>query len=276
MCSDLDENRPREQRGRLESPDSGSRGRSRPDAGLKNAVAKPAETATNPVSMVDVAVLAGVSTQTVSRVANGSPDVRAATRRHVIAAMNELGYRPNSAARALKRGSFRTIGVITFSLSSLGNMRTLEAIALHAARQDFAITLIPVTAPTQASIQGAFSRLGELAVDAVIAIMEVHLLEAATVTLPPGVKVVVVDSDAGDGTAWWTPTRPTAPTRQSNTSWIWATRPSGTSPAPRSPSPANAAPPRGAPPSPPPAGPSPRCSAATGQRTPAMQRAPAR
>ncbi|MFJ5695017.1 LacI family DNA-binding transcriptional regulator [Arthrobacter sp. NPDC093125] len=148
--------------------------------------------------MVDVAVLAGVSTQTVSRVANGSPDVRAATRRHVIAAMNELGYRPNSAARALRRGSFRTIGVITFSLSSLGNMRTLEAIALHAAQQDFAITLIPVTAPTQTGIQGAFSRLGELAVDAVIAIMEVHLLDTATVTLPPGVKVVVVDSDAGE------------------------------------------------------------------------------
>jgi DNA-binding LacI/PurR family transcriptional regulator len=150
------------------------------------------------VSMADVAKLAGVSSQTVSRVSNGSPDVIESTRRQVIAAMNELGYRPNSAARALKRGSFRTIGVITFSLSSLGNMRTLEAIALHAARQDFAITLIPVTAPTQAGIQGAFSRMGELAVDAVIAIMEVHLLDAATVTLPPGVKVVVVDSDAGD------------------------------------------------------------------------------
>ena len=37
-------------------------------------------------------------------------------------------------------------------------MRTLEAIALHAARQDFAITLIPVAAPTQAGIRGAFSR----------------------------------------------------------------------------------------------------------------------
>ncbi|MFE4542380.1 LacI family DNA-binding transcriptional regulator [Arthrobacter sp. NPDC056727] len=148
--------------------------------------------------MVDVAKRAGVSTQTVSRVVNGERYVRGSTRDQVIAAMNDLGYRPNSAARALKRGSFRTIGVITFSLSSLGNMRTLEAIALHAARQDFAITLIPVTAPTRAGIQGAFSRMGELAVDAVIAIMEVHLLDAATVTLPPGVKVVVVDSDAGE------------------------------------------------------------------------------
>jgi len=198
MCADLDGNRPSEQRGRLDSTDSASVQLSS-GARLKNAVAKSAKTADNRVSMVDVAVLAGVSTQTVSRVANGSPDVRAATRRHVVAAMNELGYRPNSAARALRRGSFRTIGVITFSLSSLGNMRTLEAIALHAARQDFAITLIPVTAPAQAGIQGAFSRLGELAVDAVIAIMEIHLLDAATITIPPGVKVVVVDSDAGDG-----------------------------------------------------------------------------
>ena len=63
------------------------------------------------VSMADVARLAGVSSQTVSRVTNGSPGVIEATRAQVIAAMNQLGYRPNSAARALKRGSFRTIGV---------------------------------------------------------------------------------------------------------------------------------------------------------------------
>ncbi|MFC7849686.1 LacI family DNA-binding transcriptional regulator [Arthrobacter sp. NPDC057388] len=165
---------------------------------MKSTGKSPAEAPHNRVSIVDVAMLAGVSTQTVSRVANGSPEVRDVTRRHVIAAMNELGYRPNSAARALKRGSFQSIGVITLSLSSPGNMRTLEAIALHAARQDFAITLLPVMAPTQAGVQGAFSRMGELAVDAVIAIMEAHLLDAATVTLPPGVKVVVVDSDARD------------------------------------------------------------------------------
>lgn len=66
------------------------------------------------VSMVDVASHAGVSIQTVSRVTNGSADVRGSTRQQVIAAMKELGYRPNSAARALKRGSFRTIGILAF------------------------------------------------------------------------------------------------------------------------------------------------------------------
>ncbi len=54
--------------------------------------------------MTDVAKLAGVSHQTVSRVINGSPQVRPATRERVLAAMAELDYRPNSAARALVTG----------------------------------------------------------------------------------------------------------------------------------------------------------------------------
>jgi DNA-binding LacI/PurR family transcriptional regulator len=123
--------------------------------------------------------------------------VSGGTRQHVINVMNETGYRPNGAARALKRGSFRTIGVITFAQSPLANMCTLEAIASRAARQGFATTLIPITASTKADIQGAFSRMGELAVDAVIAIIESHLLEGTAVTLPPAVKVLVVDSEAG-------------------------------------------------------------------------------
>ena len=151
------------------------------------------------VSMRDVARLAGVSAQTVSRVSNGSPGVVEVTRRQVVDAMKELGYRPNSAARALKRGSFRTIGVILFTLATTGNVRTLEAIAARAAEEDYAVTLIPVAAPTQAGVQGAFSRLNELAVDAIIVIMEVHLLDFSTVSLPPGAHAVVVDSEASEG-----------------------------------------------------------------------------
>jgi DNA-binding LacI/PurR family transcriptional regulator len=150
------------------------------------------------VSMADVARLAGVSSQTVSRVANGHPGVVETTRQQVLAAMHELGYRPNSAARALKRGEFRTIGVILFTLSTTGNVRTLEAIANSAAQHGYAVTLLPVAHPTQGGVRGAFTRLGELAVDAAIVIMEVHLLDTGTVSLPPGVLVAVADSDAGD------------------------------------------------------------------------------
>ena len=72
--------------------------------------------------MADVARLAGVSAQTVSRVSNGSPSVMPQTRERVLVAMRDLGYRPNSAARALKRGEFRTVGVILFTLSTTGKV----------------------------------------------------------------------------------------------------------------------------------------------------------
>ena len=49
--------------------------------------------ATGRPSMFDVARLAGVSHQTVSRVINSSPDVAATTREKVLKAIEELGYR---------------------------------------------------------------------------------------------------------------------------------------------------------------------------------------
>ncbi|WP_042429113.1 LacI family DNA-binding transcriptional regulator [Streptacidiphilus anmyonensis] len=148
--------------------------------------------------MADVARLAGVSSQTVSRVSNGHEGVIDETRERVLSAMKQLGYRPNGAARALKQGRFHTLGVVLFTLSTTGNMRTLEAIADSAAQEGYGITLMPVAVPTQTGVRGAFTRLGELAVDGVIVIMEVHLLDSTTVQLPPQVQVVVVDSDAGD------------------------------------------------------------------------------
>ncbi|MBQ9004887.1 MAG: helix-turn-helix domain-containing protein, partial [Atopobiaceae bacterium] len=62
-------------------------------------------------SIADVAKLAGVSTQTVSRVANGSDAVRPATKERVLAAMAELGYRPSFAARSLRAGSYHSVGL---------------------------------------------------------------------------------------------------------------------------------------------------------------------
>jgi DNA-binding LacI/PurR family transcriptional regulator len=150
------------------------------------------------VSITDVAKLAGVSMQTVSRVANGYPGVIPPTRERVLHAMRQLDYRPNSAARALRNGQFRTIGVILFRLTATGKSDTVEAIATHAATEGYAITLIPIDVPTQDNVLGAFTRMEELAVDAVIVFIETHLLDAGVVQLPPGVHVVIVDSDAED------------------------------------------------------------------------------
>ncbi len=147
-------------------------------------------------SMADVARAAGVSGQTVSRVANGRENVDPVTRDRVIAAMRQLGYRPNSAARALRSGRFRSIGVIMFSLSSYGNMRTLDAIASEAAGAGYSLALIPLESATQSDVSGAFDRLGEHTVDGVIILIERHQLHEAEIALPTGLPVVVVDSSA--------------------------------------------------------------------------------
>jgi len=149
--------------------------------------------------MADVARIAGVSGQTVSRVSNGRTNVDEDTRNRVLAAMRKVGYRPNSAARALRSGQFRNIGVIMFTLSSFGNMRTLDSIAVAAANTGYSITLIPVRHPTQGEVSIAFTRLTEQAVDGVIIIIEAHLMDQADIELPDGLPVVVVDSSAKYG-----------------------------------------------------------------------------
>jgi DNA-binding LacI/PurR family transcriptional regulator len=147
-------------------------------------------------SQADVARIAGVSGQTVSRVANGAPHVDAATRDRVLAAMRELGYRPNRAARALRSGRFQSIGVIAFELSSVGTTHTLDAIAAAATATGYAVHLLPVLDVTKDSVATAFDRLGEQAVDGIIILIEAHLLDEADVQLPVGLPVVVVDSSA--------------------------------------------------------------------------------
>jgi DNA-binding LacI/PurR family transcriptional regulator len=144
--------------------------------------------------MLDVARLAGVSGQTVSRVANGRDNVDAGTRERVLAAMRELGYRPNRAARALRSGQFRSIAVIVFELSSFGTTRSLDAIATAATARGYAVNLIPVLSATEERLSNAFSELDEQAVDGAVILIEAHLLDE--IPLPEGLPTVIVDSSA--------------------------------------------------------------------------------
>lgn len=145
-------------------------------------------------SMADVARLAGVSMQTVSRVANGLDNVQAGTRAKVESAMRELHYLPNRAARALRSGQFRSIGVIVFTLHSFGNMRTVEAITSAAAAQDYSIVLISAPARTRTDVSRALVRMEGQAVDGVILLMESHLVDETRIDLPKDLPVVIVDS----------------------------------------------------------------------------------
>jgi LacI family repressor for deo operon, udp, cdd, tsx, nupC, and nupG len=68
--------------------------------------------------MKDVAEMVGVSKQTVSAVVNNKPGITRETRDRVLAAIDELGYRPDSVARSLATGRTHTIAFIASDVSA--------------------------------------------------------------------------------------------------------------------------------------------------------------
>jgi LacI family transcriptional regulator len=80
------------------------------------------------ITIKDVAQVAGVSTQTVSRVLNNRPDVSPETRSRVQKVISDLGYAPNVLARSLSRGRSNTLGIVGFGLGYYGSTSVLTGI----------------------------------------------------------------------------------------------------------------------------------------------------
>src|SRR4051812_26364090 len=150
------------------------------------------------VVMVDVAKLAGVSLQTVSRVINDSPHVRADTRERVQDAMRKLEYRPNPAARALVTGRSGTLGVVSFDTTLYGPASTLFAIEQAAHAAGYFITIVSLLAIDRASVLGAIERLRVQGVDGILVITPHEGAAEALVNLPTGVPVVAVEAGRPD------------------------------------------------------------------------------
>jgi DNA-binding LacI/PurR family transcriptional regulator len=93
------------------------------------------------VTIKDVARVAGVSTQTVSRVLNDRSDVSAETRNRVQKVIASLGYSPNVFARNLSRGRSNTLGVIGYGLVYYGSSSVLTGIESKANELGFSLTL---------------------------------------------------------------------------------------------------------------------------------------
>jgi len=164
--------------------------------------------------MADVGRLAGVSHQTVSRVINGSRHVRPATRERVLAAMRELGYRPNSIARALVTGRSQTLGVVSFDTTLYGPASTLFGIERAAHEAGYFIIVASLRALDRASVADAVERLRRHGVDGILVIAP-HVEAADALLHAPGdaplvaveagpdhgVPVVAVDQVAGAASA---------------------------------------------------------------------------
>lgn len=121
------------------------------------------------VSIRDVAKFAGVSMQSVSRVANGSSSVSPQMRERVTHAMNELGYRPSRVARALRSGKTGTIGMMVDNFGTSGSMLMLGNTMNAAARRGYGLTLIPHESEAHESLISSSPFIASLNIDGLIA-----------------------------------------------------------------------------------------------------------
>ena len=99
-----------------------------------------------PPGMRDVARAAGVSHQTVSRVLNEPETVRPETRDRVLAAMSEMGYRRNLAARALVSGQSAQVGVVWTGAHFYGPSTTVAGIEIAARAAGYSTIVGALTA----------------------------------------------------------------------------------------------------------------------------------
>ncbi len=144
--------------------------------------------------MADVGRLAGVSHQTVSRVINGSPHVRPQTRQRVLEAMLELGYRPNSAARALATGRSSTLGVVSFDTTLYGPASTLCGIERAAHEAGYFIIVASLKLLDRPSVAEAVERLCRHGVDGILAITPHEQAAEALLHAPGDVPLVAVEA----------------------------------------------------------------------------------
>ncbi|KGM11763.1 LacI family transcriptional regulator [Cellulomonas carbonis T26] len=142
--------------------------------------------------MSDVAALAGVSHQTVSRVLNGHPSVRDETRERVLAAIGELGYRRNTAARALVTRRSGIIGVVTSGSALFGPTSTLIAIENAAREAGYFVSLATVAAWEQDGLRAVLEHFLSQGADGVVVVAAHDDAVEAVREFPSPVPVVMV------------------------------------------------------------------------------------
>jgi LacI family transcriptional regulator len=157
------------------------------------------ERAANRAVMHDVARRAGVSHQTVSRVLNGHPHVREATRMRVMQAVRELNYWPNALARGLVSKRSRSIGVLSFDAALYGPSSTLLGIQRAAQEERYAVSVVTLSEQDAPEVvRRAAGLLAEQSVDGVIVIAPSNAAANAVRDLPAGMPMVALEASFGN------------------------------------------------------------------------------
>ncbi|QNN82577.1 LacI family DNA-binding transcriptional regulator [Brachybacterium sp. Z12] len=139
-----------------------------------------------------VAEIAGVSHMTVSRVLNGHTNIKESTREKVLVAVDELGYRPNIAARALATQKTLRIGAIVETETEFGPASALRAIHRAARQRGYSVSSIALDEDDSTDAGRAFEQLAGLGIDALCLVTPRSASLAALRAISPDMPVLVV------------------------------------------------------------------------------------
>jgi DNA-binding LacI/PurR family transcriptional regulator len=144
------------------------------------------------VIMADVAMAAGVSHMTVSRVLNGTARVSPDTRARVEEALRTLGYRPNAAARALVTGRSGQLSVVFFDTTLFGPASALFAIEQAARQKGYSVGIVSLPRIDPDTMRDAVATLRAQAVDGTIIVAPHTSAAVALQEVPADLPAVVV------------------------------------------------------------------------------------
>lgn len=147
-----------------------------------------------PPTIFDVARLAGVSHQTVSRVINNHASVRETTRDRVRQAVEQLSYRPNAAARGLVGGRSRNIGLITTGSPDYGPTSTVLGLLSAARAADYSVSLATAVDTEPESVRAAVDLVLGQQIDALVVVASRIRILDTVAALRVRVPVVVIES----------------------------------------------------------------------------------
>jgi DNA-binding LacI/PurR family transcriptional regulator len=150
------------------------------------------------VTLEDVAQLARVSAQTVSRVVNDHPYVSDNTRQRVLEAIRTLDYRPNRAARSLVTQRSYMVGIITFGFLHYGPAQMVTHIERTAKARGYGVAFSTIDQMSRDAIRDAIDVLGDRSIDGLVLITPtMGVSHAELVQVCDRVPFVQIDIELG-------------------------------------------------------------------------------
>lgn len=149
-------------------------------------------------TIYDVARLAGVSHQTVTRFLNGFEGIRPTTRAKVQAAIDELNYRPNGAARWLRSRQSNRIGILAHRMELSGPGRIIAGATTAARSRGYVLDIASMDGEDAESVDAALNVVMEHQIAGVFATAQTDVVRIAVENRGMDVPISI---DSGEGLA---------------------------------------------------------------------------